>query len=518
MNRIHSIQLLHYLTACLAVITLVSCAQTFYRSKISPKIRDIVARISDRNGYFGPLVDEGGHTNQYQDFKLLGAQAADSELVELTNHPNAAVRCHAFWALSNRQFNGLLPIIVKHINDTESVEILNGCEPFDQYVGDFMISKYRPQDNDSFSNQLDSGEAWSGDMFLIYLPNKKLDSILIYTSNKLRATTIAIRRASPNVKLYIKTKELYVKEKNQSALVALAKFRKEQDIALILNNRDPISTGLRGYLHTYQAISEFPHPDFMPFLEAKLLEIINHTNRISEYEFAELFQAIARYKNPKALELLSLALDRVQREPERDREWYTRNIRIAVEASPDTLYDELYWRLWEKENNVTPKIVKYLYSRNPDRAWSLTQKSLKDSVGIKNASIEIDYNRELPYNTSNDTTNLLSLMLDSSYRRDPVRTIALIDTNLLYADVFLFPIFAQQVLKINHESFVPLIFQRLESEKNAHVYLCAFRTLIEFKSSEINKQILAAIPKNKALIEDWGGVELRYLLRSNGIK
>ena len=162
---------------------------------------------------------------------------------------------------------------------------------------------------------------------------------------------------------------IVLKENNQSALVTLAKFKREQDISLILNNK------LKGERYdqlffTYRAISEFPNNAFLPLLKKSLYEAINKGAWSTEWK--ELYKAIASFKNDTALQLLRVPFTETKHE--NIREYHSDFIFGAVEEFYTPIYDELLWVMWEYEKKINTKVFNILYPRNPDKAFQLTKK------------------------------------------------------------------------------------------------------------------------------------------------
>ncbi|HYG15675.1 MAG TPA: hypothetical protein VEC12_07980 [Bacteroidia bacterium] len=84
------IQLLNFL---LLVVICSGCA-------ISPKTKLSVLKIRSRNIVMSSRVGwHGIQPKQYRNFLSLKNHATQKELIKLTGHRNAAVRCYAFWAL-----------------------------------------------------------------------------------------------------------------------------------------------------------------------------------------------------------------------------------------------------------------------------------------------------------------------------------------------------------------------------------------------------------------------------------
>ena len=294
------IQMRHLVTIIALTLTQNCFGQLhFDRTKISRQTEQVVSKIEKVNELMGSAVYYAGiRPAQYDNFTEMQKRATQEELVELTNHPSGVVRCYAFWALTYKSSANLLPIVITHISDTESVNTQFGCIGSREKVGDFFINLVTPQYVDLKSKKLTPAEY------------DYLDSILVYTPNKLYAKENAISRTKLNEKFYERVRELVLKENNQSALVTLAKFKREQDIPLILNNK------LKGERYdqlffTYKAISEFPDNAFLPLLKKSLYEAIEKASWSTEWR--ELYKAIASFKNDTALQLLKVPFTQTTR-------------------------------------------------------------------------------------------------------------------------------------------------------------------------------------------------------------
>lgn len=444
----------------------------------------------------GSAVGNGGtRPKQFDNFTALQKVATKGELQELTNHPNGVVRCYSFWALTYDSSINLLPIIIKHIPDEENVSTMFGCIVSGEKVGDFFISLVTPQYVDPNSKKLTPEEF------------NYLDSILIYTPNKLYAKESAINRVLLNESSYERVRELVLKEKNQSALVTLAKFKRKQDIPLILNNK---LTGERydQLFFTYKAISEFPDNAFLPLLKKSLYEAIDKGAWSTEWR--ELYKAIASFKNDTALELLKVPF--TQTKHENIRQYHIDFIFGAVQDFYTQIYNELLWAMWENEKKINTNVFKLLYPTNPEKAFQLTKKT------IQNAD-DFYYLNPGGYSEEEETpVNLLAVMLDTVLVRDRPYAIELINENIRKVNVHHFPTFADKALQLGDTSFVSSLFERLKMEDNPHIYLKVAEILIALKDKEINKRIIDVAKTNPALRKDWGGKEFTKLLKDNGIK
>ncbi len=469
----------------------------FDKSKISKETNEIVKAIEEVNIVMSSAVGYAGiRPKQYDNFLKLKTKATSDELMELTNHPNPTVRSYAFWALSYNHSIDLYPIVLNHINDIELVKTQFGCIVSGETVGDFFINVVTPRYIDLNSQKLDSVQFAT------------LDSILIYTPNNLSAKSAAINRAEPTENLYPKIRELVVKDNDQTAMVTLAKYKKEQDVELILKNKGKSKFDEGGFFYTYKAISQFPHPDFLPLLEKNLKKTLNNTHFSTEWR--ELYKAIASYKNDKALELLQVPFTQVKHNNIRD--YHIDFVFGALREFKAPIYEDLLWKLWSEENRITPDVFKYLSNINPEKTFELTKASLKNIDRIYSANISLNFE------DFDASENLTSIMLDFALKQDKEFGLEAIRKNIKEANVHLFPIFADKAAELKDKSFIEPLFDRLETEWNAHVYLKAVKALIAYKDSDINQRILATRKKNKNLNKDWGGDALDKLLKDNNIK
>jgi len=484
-----------YLTILILALTLKTVGQTaFDRSAFSAATEKVISNIEQLNKVSDNIYEKTEVGIKKRDIlaQLLNV-ASKEELITLTNHPNGVVRCYSFWALSHKPNVNLLPILINHISDTANVQTLFGDEGGREKAGDFMIDVATPDYVDLACSKLDSTQL------------ARLDSILIYTPNDLNAKANAIRMAQPTDKLYSRFRELVIKDHNQSALVTLAKYRKQQDVSLILENREGGEPANEGYFYTYQAISQFPSPDFMPLLKRNLQNTYEESHHYSN-EWAELYQAIAAYRNPEAVELLKTPFTKVK---SRDiREYHLNFVFAAIQGSTDSVFDGLKWMLWEDGGRIGLAEFKYLSLQSPLRAFVLAKNSLLNSGQMEISSF--GYN-------NNSSDSLPVIMLNLIFQKDSVSGLDIIRTNLRQADVHMYPIFSRRAAEICSRSFVIPLFERIEREDNPWIYLEAVKALIAYNDHSINKKILECRQKNKNLGTGWGGKELNSLLKENNI-
>jgi hypothetical protein len=223
-----------------------------------------------------------------------------------------------------------------------------------------------------------------------------------------------------------------------------------------------------------------------------------------------LYKAIASYKNDKAVELLKVPFTKVIYSD--NRKYHIDFVFSALREFRDPIYDDLLWRLWSEEYRISPDIFEYLSRKYPEETFKLTKESLKNTDRLYDADIS------LKYNNVDGPENLISIMLDFVIKKDRVFGIEIISKNIKEEDVHLFPIFADKTTKLKDKSFIEPLFDRLETEWSAHIYLKVVEVLIAYQDTNINQRILATRKKNKHLNKDWGGNALDKLLMENNIK
>ena len=479
----------------LLLLTLNYNAQLKYDdSVISNKTKVIVKNISKENVVDAEFIGiVGTKSEQYKNFEQLKTSTT-KELLMLTNHPNGAVRCYAFWALGSHPNIDTFKIVKDHLNDNEMIEYQSGCIGHFEKVGDFFISLVTPNYIDLDIKKINESE------------RKDLDSLLIYQLNELNAKSDAIENAEETPELYLVLHDLYLKTHDQSALLKLSKYKRKEDIPLILSNRKNDKDKESGYYYTYKAIQNYPEIEFIPFLSDRIQETLDEKGFDSEWR--ELYSAIVTYKNQQALDLLIIPFSKVQHED--IKKYHLDFIYDAIIKNFDPIYSEILWEIWEQDQNITLQGYEFYVKNNIKRAYNTTLKKL--------GSEDID-NEFLPkFSESIITNNLEESMLKLVLFNDKEAASKIIENKILSADVLSIPIYTSYVQKSKDIRFIDFLFQRFEKEWNTYVYLEIAKTLIKFEDKVINNRIIAALKINNNLTKDWGGRELSELLKENNIR
>ena len=286
----------------------------------------------------------------------------------------------------------------------------------------------------------------------------------------------------------------------------MAKYQKEQDVKIILNNRDKSDKVESGYYYTYKAISEFPHPKFIPLLETNLKKTLDNTHYSTEWR--ELYKAIASYKNKKSVELLKIPFSQIQHK--NIKKYHIDFVFNAIQEFPDPIYENLLWKLWEEENQITVSSYRYLLSQNPSRAYELTKKEMLKNYDVKTTGF-IPNTKDIEF-----SENLYETMLNVIMANDKELSNKIITEQIENANVHNLPLYTSKVNK--QKIFVEPLFKRLENASNPHIYLNLIETLISYNDNEITRKILKVREINSDLTKGWGGKRLNKLLSENNIK
>lgn len=259
--------------------------------KRSLSFRAIVTEIAKTNVLMGRAVGfAGSRPEQWDRYVALRSMATDEELLALTSDTNAVVRCYAFQALAEKNKYGLFIVVLRHLSDTAKVHTLYGCLGGSEKVGDFILGK--------ISSRCGS----DGNFCMSSSQRAIVDSLLLYGSdNRLDARERLLVEMKPLVKYYIPVRRLVTEGCSKTAIVALSKYRKQQDIPLIKELLKDASSQELGFV----AVKNFPDRSFYTYLEKALKDKIENSK---DGGLQELYYALVQYKDSASKQLLKYAL------------------------------------------------------------------------------------------------------------------------------------------------------------------------------------------------------------------
>ncbi|MDR0789620.1 MAG: hypothetical protein LBO06_02355 [Bacteroidales bacterium] len=256
-------------------------------AQLRPEIKALRDSIASHNILESIALGEGGDPSiVYQYFKKLKNKATDDELRILIKDCNAVVRGYTFLAFLHNGSNDMFPILLEMIYDTATVETQESCRIGEEQVGSYCLFKA------GYRNSL-----W----YLNTNQTAIIDSILIFDKNiKSYQKNNLLRRLTPDKKYYTRIREIADEERNPSAIIALARYKNENDIEIIKTFFDDKENE---YYAVYAA-REFPDTAFYPYL-VSIFERL-WANDKYDYQLSHILcQALAKYPTKQTCKLFN---------------------------------------------------------------------------------------------------------------------------------------------------------------------------------------------------------------------
>lgn len=492
-----------FLSLTLFLLSLSLMAQdSFDISKIKRKTIKIVNKIEAINEVMGGAVGYSGTTpEQHYNFEKLQKVSSIQELIQLTNHPNAAVRCYSYWGLcldeKLKNSDTIFQILKRHLNDKEEIQTQFGCLGGNEFVSDFFLRLVLPR-------------GYSTDFYMYELNNtqiKEVDNLLLWREQESFGQNSAILSLEETEENYPVVKKLVIERNKVIALPKLAAYNKAEDVEEILKFYNTHQDDDDIDRQFYFSVQYFPHQNFFSILKEKQEIELNNVKSIDLT--LELYGAIASYKNQEALKLLKLPLQKFN--DKIVKEEYSRILAQVAFDFSDSIYDELLWEMWEKYEDINRDSFYYLFQKNEFRAYKNAKKRFgidTDFIGSKLKSEESEF---FGFETLEEI--MLNLVLKNESELEPI----IINKKILESNVHCFKIYSKYVRQNPQGSYAKSLLTRLKTEWNAHVYIDIVKTLMVYHSDEINSEILLIIKSNKALSENWGGEELKKILKKHSL-
>jgi len=264
-------------------------------------------------------------SKQWGRFEELRKRASDEELVVLTGHPNATVRCYSFIILTQRNHPKVLEILLQHLKDNENVGmIIKDKTPQYESISDFFIMQVTLWFNSMEGYVLRGEDRSMIDSSLLF------DSEIELTFLKLNLIeTMEIKES-----YYPRLKEIYSSEKYPSILIALSKFNNPNDIELIIEWLN--KKGVKAQSYGLRAVTNYPDTAFFVYLKQIYQQELKIPHEYNNYLLEMLYKSIVQYKTPESRELLEKA---IEMEKDSNIKVHSISIWLALEKYPDPIYD-----------------------------------------------------------------------------------------------------------------------------------------------------------------------------------
>jgi hypothetical protein len=417
-----------------------------------------------------PTVDarlvgySGARSHTYNAFAAMSQMATKEQLLGLAQDQHPNLKASAALALHQRYPDeNFFDLLQSRIDDHSTFVFFHGCLQEKESMGNFYARL--------FSAKLSNAQKA---LFTIRVLNGS-------ASGGLRSEVL--RKWGLSEKHLPRLRELALQDE-EDALIPLAKFRREEDNPII------IAAATDHPFEVYRAISLNPQPAFFSLLEqahpALLAEPYHSTTQ------REFYAAVAAYKDPAALTILTRVLDGDEKTIPM-REYQLAFIQAAVGDHPDAIYDALKWRFWEELHALSERDFAHLATLDAARA-------------TRSANLSLD----------GDVKAFSKPLLEAMFRLigmdDPARVERVIARELQKCELHHYRFLSGLAGRNPRPAYIEPLFKAVETKDNPHLFLRAAEALMSFNNDEIRSRIAAAPAKNPKLLQGWGGEEFRKLL------
>lgn len=470
-----------WLAVALAALVATGCG-----TKVSPEVSRLAEQLRQANRVEGEFIGpSGGPSEVFAVYRNLRDAATRQELKLLLDDRSPTVRVYAFRGLQSKHNEvDLLPIVLRRLADTERVSYQAGCIVREMAVADVLVEFV----------QQDLSEA----------QRRALDEALIHRGGSLEARRLALLRSAPVPSRHDEIRKLALHGQG-GALVALARYRDERDVRLLLGK---LKLGSR---EPFLAVAIFPHHQFFPTLVGMHSAFLDVSKSGFWRERTEYYRAVAAYRTPQAKKLLRSALS--ARDGNGRRKYIIEAAFRAIINEPCPEYMELLMAYWD--DSPFPNMSYGEPAEGPcpqDRLLAaMWQRDPKATLrGMK---------KHLARDDAPNSYNAVTVMLWLAFSKlAKAEAIALLNTFLRVAQPAQIDLATWYVVKHKPESSVPILLQRLTTTDDGCVQIAAAEALLAYKRTDIRRKIRDLLAEGKIPENGWGRQAVRERLEATGEK
>src|SRR6185312_1487150 len=244
----------NYFSRCLLIFLSLLLSNFGQGRPLTDTLRPEILRAATTLGQLGGIYYGFDESSEGIAFLKFRTEARPEELVELCDNDNPVLRAYAYLALAlDRNFD-LFSVLINHLNDTAKISILYCDDGYDQRVGDFYYTVATGRYDDVNGLQISERERSTIDSLLIFFPGVRLE-----------AKSNVLLKIDSITGYYARIRQIATVEKNDNAVVALAKFQRSRDIPLISYL---LQSGVRATQYLgLRAVRSFPDSTFFPLID-----------------------------------------------------------------------------------------------------------------------------------------------------------------------------------------------------------------------------------------------------------
>ena len=348
--KVNTVKMKLILTICLLLINQSILGQ---KKEIDKKVERIVEEIAEARLYVSKeKAWVGGITEQWARFEKLKNRASDDELIILTNHESAVVKCYSFMALVERKHELTFQILIAHILDQQKIHRSIGCVFDEMTIGQFYLNTATPnvrelsgyELNENQKNTMVNLDLFKTDKSFeensILLANT-IDSLMLFDQNLgYPYSSKLMKRIEPKASYYERIKEVYTQKRERDCLTAIAKYKKQEDISLLIGGLED------GNVHTtlaaINAVKYFPDKALFPYLQDLHKKEMISLKKMHAFYAEALYKTIVQYKNQESRFLIENTLNNKDKGIVKFHVIY---IKAALMEYPDPIYIGIEKRL-----------------------------------------------------------------------------------------------------------------------------------------------------------------------------
>jgi hypothetical protein len=444
--------------------------------RLTPSTKAIVKKLRQytelSDVYRGNFMDTA---QQYHDYLKLRNTASTKELLKLTTNKNQIVKAYAGWALVDTRYDKPDTIFAYYLKTGDSVLTHEGCIIDYDKIANLFYYRFRYPDMGTVHTKTDT---------LYFLHHiKKLDSVLLYSGTGSYLLEHALENNNANPSTYSRIRHLAINENNYLAKIALAIYKKDEDITDLIN----MGTG------SFMAVSFFPHEKFWDFL-------LKHKDSSHSLEY---FLAVSSYKNESAIKLIediypNLAFKDIF------------PLQEALTKNYCPLYQDMILKIWKKNRIIEFSVVQKLANDLPEKASEAFVYGLLSNDRYRFATYDHNYG---------SSDSILPLMLSTIKKYHPELLQDVVNSNIILAERQQLEQFLN-CAETNHlTGTADNIIKKLDYDPIAYELFHLSKTLLSFKNSSYNEILIQKLYQDKG-IWDWGNWSDSYreLFRNYNIK
>lgn len=273
--------------------------------------------------------------------KFRDSLSHDSLVLKLED-PNPYHRVNSFYVLMAKKDTSLNSYVRRHLTDTTKIQVIEIDLHWESYVIDAMINKY-----------LESGIPKSND-------RKILRESIFFDHPHLSSFNYLLKYIKPEDQFYSLIKENAVKKnavkkKSVRSFIALSKYKKQEDIPLLISAYNDIEKYRDEY---FSILTHFPDKSFQPLFEKHYNEIFLKDKDPSEFAYDNYINALTLFPNKSSLAILKDLVDSTHYENKHTLRGFREEVLTALYKNPNPYFINLRKRLEKELGKKEARLVK----------------------------------------------------------------------------------------------------------------------------------------------------------------